>query len=107
MFMMSHCNAPSLPPNLVEANNIIKELLIVAQQVTSGKHYNWKKVTSTLGVTHIEPYTTFMESVDNATAMCAPSNTTASEDGGKQQSAVTNIEHHKDHQGGVDYNLSN
>ncbi|KAJ1441841.1 Zinc finger, CCHC-type superfamily [Sesbania bispinosa] len=107
MFMMSHCNAPTLPPNLVEASNIIKELLTVAQQVTSGKPYDWKKVANTLGVTHIEPYMTFMESVDNATAMCAPRNTTGYEDGGTQQSVVTNIEHQKEHQGGVDYNPSN
>ncbi|KAJ1443131.1 Zinc finger, CCHC-type superfamily [Sesbania bispinosa] len=107
MFMMSHCNATTLPPNLVEASNIIKQLLTVAQQVTSGKPYDWKKVASTLGVTHIEPYMTFMESVDNATAMCAPSNTTGCEDGGTQQSAVTNIEYQKEHQGGVDYNPSN
>ncbi|KAJ1392745.1 hypothetical protein SESBI_35572 [Sesbania bispinosa] len=71
MFMMSHYNTPTLPPNIVEASNIIKELL------------------------------------DNATATCAPSNTTGCEDGGTQQSAVTNIEHQKEHQGGVDYNPSN
>ncbi|KAJ1385435.1 hypothetical protein SESBI_41678 [Sesbania bispinosa] len=107
MFMMSHCNAPTLPPNFVEASNIIKELLTVAQKVTSGKPYDWKHVVATLGVTHIEPYMIFMESVDNATAMCAPSNSTTCEDGGTQQSVVTNLDHQKEHQGGVDYNPSN
>ncbi|KAJ1396069.1 nitrogen regulation protein N [Sesbania bispinosa] len=87
--------SPSLPTNLVDANNIIQELLNVAREVTSCKQYDWLKVAKQLGFTKIQAYMTFMQKVDEAKKMCAPVIAVGGdcEGEGTQESEVTTAKH--------------
>ncbi|KAJ1384799.1 Zinc finger, CCHC-type [Sesbania bispinosa] len=60
-----------LPPSMVETNNILRDLLVVANKVTSGKEYDWKLVAQQLGLTQIEGYMNFMQQIDEAKKYCA------------------------------------
>ncbi|KAJ1434383.1 hypothetical protein SESBI_05526 [Sesbania bispinosa] len=64
----------SMPPKLVEANNILHELLGVAQEVTSGNNNDWRRAAEQLGLTQDEGYMGFMEQVN-------VNQTTANEEG--------------------------
>ncbi|KAJ1434381.1 Zinc finger, CCHC-type superfamily [Sesbania bispinosa] len=82
----------SMPPKLVEANNIFHELLGVAQEVTSGNNYDWRRVVEQLGLTQDEGYMGFMEQMEATKISCHSQNvnqTTANEEGGTQQNEVT------------------
>ncbi|KAJ1437090.1 Zinc finger, CCHC-type superfamily [Sesbania bispinosa] len=60
-----------LPPSMVETNNILRDLLVVANKVTYGKEYDWKLVAQQLGLTQIEGYMNFMQQIDEAKKYCA------------------------------------
>ncbi|KAJ1376229.1 hypothetical protein SESBI_50159 [Sesbania bispinosa] len=103
MYMQEKCGPP-LPPNLVETNNILRDLMGIAEQVTAGKQYDWKKVAQQLGLIQGEGYMNFMNSIDEAKKICgfnesaqdaAPA--APAEEGGTQQSEVgsTHIEFNK------------
>ncbi|KAJ1407928.1 hypothetical protein SESBI_23959 [Sesbania bispinosa] len=68
-------SGPSLPTNLVEANNMIQSLLNVAQEVISSNQYDWMK--------------------DEAKKLCAPIIVAGGdcEGGGTQESEVTTGKH--------------
>ncbi|KAJ1384877.1 hypothetical protein SESBI_42140 [Sesbania bispinosa] len=82
-----------LPPYLKEANNILHNLMVVAQEVTSAKAYDWKKVASQLGLSDNEPYMNFMNQVDEAKNLCGfqdyDCTTTCDGSGGTQTLDVT------------------
>ncbi|KAJ1397534.1 Zinc finger, CCHC-type superfamily [Sesbania bispinosa] len=71
-----------MPPKLVEANNILHDLM----EVTSGNNYDWRRVAEQLGLTQDEGYMGFMEQMN-------VNQTTANEEGGTQQSEVTSTNH--------------
>ncbi|KAJ1387004.1 hypothetical protein SESBI_40318 [Sesbania bispinosa] len=56
---------------MIETNNILRDLLVVANKVTSGKEYDWKLVAQQLGLTQIEGYMNFMQQTDEAKNYCA------------------------------------
>ncbi|KAJ1412281.1 Zinc finger, CCHC-type [Sesbania bispinosa] len=68
---MKQSTGQALPPSMVEANNILRDLLVVANKVTSGKEYDWKLVAQQLGLTQIEGYMNFMQQIDEAKNYCA------------------------------------
>ncbi|KAJ1390501.1 hypothetical protein SESBI_37402 [Sesbania bispinosa] len=103
MYMQEKCGPP-LPPTLVETNNILRELMGIAEQVTAGKQYDWKKVAQQLGLTQVEGYMNFMNSIDEAKKICgfnesaqAAAPAAPAEEGGTQQSEVgsTHMEFNK------------
>ncbi|KAJ1378506.1 Transposase, MuDR, plant [Sesbania bispinosa] len=68
---MQQSTDQALPPSMVESNNILGDLLVVANKVTSGKEYDWKLVAQKLGLTQIEGYMNFMQQIDEAKNYCA------------------------------------
>ncbi|KAJ1421319.1 class I and II aminotransferase [Sesbania bispinosa] len=68
--VMQQIRGITLSPNMTEANNMLHHLLVVAQHVTSGKQYNWKKVAAQLGLSQDEGYMNFMQQVDEAKKFC-------------------------------------
>ncbi|KAJ1400768.1 hypothetical protein SESBI_29311 [Sesbania bispinosa] len=91
--IMQQLQGNQLPPYLKEANNILHNLMVVAQEVTSAKAYDWKKVASQLGLSDNEPYMNFMNQVDEAKNFCGfqdyDCTTTNDGTGGTQTSHVT------------------
>ncbi|KAJ1429206.1 hypothetical protein SESBI_08562 [Sesbania bispinosa] len=93
IMIMQQLQGNQLPPYLKEANNILHNLMVVAQEVTSAKAYDWKKVASQLGLSDNEPYMNFMNQVDEAKNFCGfqdyDCTTTNDGTGGTQTSDVT------------------
>ncbi|KAJ1434262.1 hypothetical protein SESBI_05611 [Sesbania bispinosa] len=89
---MQQLQGTQLPPYLKEANNILHNLMVVAQEVTSAKAYDWKKVASQLGLSDNEPYMNFINQ-DEAKNLCGfqdyDCTTTCDGSGGTQTSDVT------------------
>ncbi|KAJ1380185.1 Nitrogen regulatory protein areA [Sesbania bispinosa] len=89
MNMLSKTNIP-LPPALTEANKILQQLMVIAQDVTSGNSYDWKNVANQLGQSKNEGYMNFMTHVEEAKKFCAENGfePTAAAEGGGTQSEV-------------------
>ncbi|KAJ1379561.1 heme-binding domain protein [Sesbania bispinosa] len=48
-------NFPTVPTqSTAKTNNILSELMVIANKVTSGKEYDWKLVAQQLGLTQVE-----------------------------------------------------
>ncbi|KAJ1415929.1 Transposase, MuDR, plant [Sesbania bispinosa] len=89
MYMQSKTNIP-LPPALTEANKILQQLMVIAQDVTFGNSYDWKNVANQLGQSKNEGYMNFMTHVEEAKKFCAENGfePTAATEGGGTQSEV-------------------
>ncbi|KAJ1384309.1 hypothetical protein SESBI_42656 [Sesbania bispinosa] len=86
------CRGPTLPPQLTEANNILHHLMVVAQQVTSSRPYDWRNVAAKIGLTQNETYMDYMGQLEEAKKFCGyedPEIAATNEEGGTQQSDLT------------------
>ncbi|KAJ1439968.1 hypothetical protein SESBI_02197 [Sesbania bispinosa] len=73
---MQKSTGQALPPSLVETNNILRELMVIAKKITFGKECVWKLVAQQLGLTQNEGYMNFMNQIDEAKKYCAINDTT-------------------------------
>ncbi|KAJ1384226.1 lipid storage droplets surface-binding protein 2-like [Sesbania bispinosa] len=77
-------------PTLTKANSILHHLMVIAQQVTSGTQYNWRRVAGQLGLSQNETYMNYMHQVEKAKNFYGIEDINTQEgEGGTQQSGVT------------------
>ncbi|KAJ1417991.1 hypothetical protein SESBI_16259 [Sesbania bispinosa] len=91
MYMQSKTNIP-LPPALTEANKILQQLMVIAQDVTFGNSYDWKNVANQLGLSKDEGYMNFMTHVEETKKFCAENGIQPTAAGGHSEGGGTQSE---------------